>query len=246
MTVSSSIPMRWSILRRRIDPIEFSQGGEGVTGYIILGAVAALLGALLFTPIRVRASYEAGDTSVILRVLFFTATLYPRPVKEGAETGAKEPKEKKEKTPGSRKKFSLNADQILYSLEKLPPILGRALKGFGTRLRIAPLKVHLLIAGPDPADTAVLYGRILAALESAMPVLHRVMHISDQDIRLFPDFSADSMDCIADVGISIRLWDVLVIGLRAGVSLVGWFLGFRKLADKPTEKTTAPSGAGAA
>ena len=214
-------------------------------GYIIAGAAAVLLAVLLFLPVRVLASYDRGEVSVKAAAASFSVPLYPRPPKEEQE---KPPaaEEKKDKPP--RKKLSVNMDQILYSLEKLPPILGRALKGLGRRIRIAPLKVHILVAQSDPADTAVLYGRLMAAFESAMPVLHRVMHISGQDIQLFPDFQEEKPDFIAEVGISIRLWDVLVIALRAGFSLLGWFLGFRRLADKPSavQKEKSPSGAEAA
>ena len=64
------------------------------------------------------------------------------------------------------------------------------------------------------------------------------------------------MDCIADVGVSLRLWDVLAVALCAGGSLLKWFMGFRKLADRPPENTEkspksgenkqGPAGAGAA
>ena len=140
----------------------------------------------------------------------------------------------------------INREQILYSLETLPPILGRALKRTGRRLRLTPLKVHLLVAGPDPADTALLYGRLEAALGAALPALHRLVRIKDQDVRLFLDFQREQMDLIADVGLSLRPWDLVSVGLRAGGSLLKWYLRFRKLASPPPAEELKESNTEAA
>ena len=73
-----------------------------------------------------------------------------------------------------------------------------------------------------------------------LPVLQRTVRVREQDIRLYPDFAEERTRCEADVGVSIRPWDVLVIAVCAGASLVRWFLGFRKLASPPpAEKETA-------
>jgi len=217
-----------------------------LTGIVIVCILALVLSVLLFTPIRILASYEGGEIEAELSAAFLRIPLYPLPEKKDKDKDKdKEPPVEAPKK--EKKKFSINADQIFYTLEKLPPILGTVLKGVGRRIRISPLRLYVLVAGADPADTAVLYGRLYAALEAGLPVLHRVLRIKEQDIRLFPDFQQDRMDCIARVGISIRLWDILWIALRAGTSLLAWFLAFRKLADAPqtsekhTDENTAPS-----
>ena len=84
----------------------------------------------------------------------------------------KKPSKKKEKTDKpAKKKAGINREQILYALEKLPPILGRALQRTGRSIRVRPLKVYVLVAGRDPADTALLYGQLEAALHGALPLL---------------------------------------------------------------------------
>ena len=89
------------------------------------------------------------------------------------------------------------------------------------------------------------YGRIQAALAAGLPILHRAVSVKDQDIQLFPDFLRDRMDCIADVGASLRPWDLVSVGIRAGGSGLKWFLGFRRLASprpSPKQEQTAPEG----
>lgn len=227
----------------------------------ILGVLLLLLAVILLTPAGVRFRYDRGDLSLLVRFGPLKLQIFPQkekkppqrkpeetkeepekkqagkesaddPEKKQTEKSAPEkpkPKKKAEKKPRAK----INREQILYSLETLPPILGRALKRTGRRLRLTPLKVHLLVAGPDPADTALLYGRLEAALGAALPALHRLVRIKDQDVRLFLDFQREQMDLIADVGLSLRPWDLLSVGLRAGGSLLKWYLRFRKLASPP-------------
>ncbi len=210
----------------------------------ILLALLALLLLVLFVPAHVLFSYDRGELALGVRFGPVSRALYPPVEKEPRKEKKKKPKgekSKEEKPAKERKKFSVNLDQILYALETLPPILRRALRRTVRRIRICPLKVWLLVAGTDPADTAALYGKLQAALGVWMPVLHRLVRISEQDIRLFIDFQETKPDCIAEAGFSVRVWDLLAVGVCAGASGIKWFLGFRKLASAP-ERSGGKSG----
>ena len=216
----------------------------------ILCALLLLLAVFLLLPVRVRLRFDQGDAALWVRFGPVRLQLFPRPEKK------EKPKKKPEKTPQKgadakkeipeKPKMKINREQIFYSIETLPPILGRALRRTGQRLRFTPLKIHLLVAGPDPADTAMLYGRLEAALSAGLPVLHRLVHIKDQDIRLFLDFQQEQMDLIADVGVALRPWDLVSVGVRAGGSLLKWFLRFKKLASPPQQEETEQTEHGAA
>ena len=210
-----------------------------MVGIIILCGVVLLLAVVLLIPAGVRFSYNQGDLALWVRYGPVRVQLYPRKKEEEEKEFPEPEKEKKKKVKPKKEKkpqAKINKEQILYSLEKLPPILGRALRRTGRRIHISPLKVHLLIACPDPADTALLYGKMEAALIAGLPVLHRLLRISEQDIRLFPDFAGEKMDAIAEVGVSVRPWDVLSIAVRAGGSLLIWLLGVTKLASPPVQE----------
>lgn len=210
----------------------------------ILAVLLAALVVLLLIPASVRFAYDRGALTLGVRFGPVKRQLFPKPEepeKPREEKPAKKEKPKKEKPkePGAK----INMEQILYSLETLPPILGRALKRTGKRIRVRPLKIYLLVAGGDPADTAVLYGKLEGALAAGVPLLERAVCIEDEDIRLFVDFQEERMDCIADVGISLRPWDLVSVGVRALGSLIKWFLGFRRLASPPPpEKEKAEAG----
>ena len=216
-----------------------------MAGRIILGillALALLLAALLTVPVKLRFSYEDGAPQLWVRYGPVRRQIFPAPEKEEKSSSKKEktkkkkkPSKKKKENP-AKKKAGINREQILYTLEKLPPILGRALRRTGRSIRVQPLKVHVLVAGRDPADTALLYGQLEAALHGALPLLERAVWIKEQDIRLFLDFSVREADVIADVGVSLRPGSLVWIALRAGGSLLKWFLGFRKLASPPPKE----------
>lgn len=216
-------------------------------GLVFLG----LLLLLLFLPIRFRGGVDQGEAWARVRFGPVKVPLYPPPKDEG-ESGAEPPKKQKKqpvraKKEKEKKPFRPTREQIFYALEALPPILGRALRRTRRRVRIAPLKVYVLVAGTDPADTAVLYGRLSAALAAGLPALHRLVRIREQDIRLYPDFQREEMDLIADVGVSIRLWDLLAIGLCAGASLLKCFIKLRRMGNEPQRGgKTGPKTAGEA
>ncbi len=219
-----------------------------MVGKIILWVLLALLALLviaLLIPVKVRFRYEDGEP--FLAVRYGPVKLQVLPAKEkpeGEEKKKKPPKKKKAEKPKQAKKNRINMDQILYALEKLPPILGRALRRTGRSIRFEPMKVHLLVAGSNPADAALLYGQLEAALSAGLPTLHRVMRIRDQDIRLFLDFNEQRPDAIADVGVALRPGSLVWIALRAGGSLLKWFVGFRKLASPPPADTEESSDVG--
>lgn len=204
-----------------------------MAGIVILCVILLLLGLILFTPILVRVMRE--EEGLLVRLHVGPVKLQVYPPKEEAQQPLEEedkPQEKKIKEKPAKQRKPLTKEQILYLVEKLPPILGRALRRVSRRVRIGPLKVYVLLSEEDPADTALLYGKVEAALMAALPVLHRHLQIRDQDIRIYPDFQGSGMDYRLDVGIAIRLWDMLVIGLCAGASGLKTLIGMKRLGAK--------------
>lgn len=202
--------------------------------WVLLGLLA-LLAAALLVPVKIRGSYEDGNPFLYVRYGPVKLQLFPPKEKPEEEEGKKKPPKKKKTKPEKpqKPKAKINPEQILYALEKLPPILGRALKRTGRCIHIRPLKLYVLAASGDPASAAMLYGRMEAALAAGFPILERALRLKDADVRLYVDFTQRQMDFIADVGVSLRPWSLVWMALRAGGSLLKWYLGFRKLASPP-------------
>ena len=212
---------------------------------ILLILLLFALLVLLLIPVSLRVSYEDGEFRVRVRYASWTKGVFPAETKEEQPTDSEKADSKPKKEKKTTTKSRPNLEQIRYSLDVLPGVLIRALQRTAHRIRISPLKVHLLIALEDPADTAVLYGRLYGVLNATLPLLHRAVRIDDQDIQLFPDFTQDRMDCIADVGIRIRPLDALGVAVLAAGGIIKWYIGYKKRADKidPAQKQEQKSTA---
>ena len=213
------------------------KGDELVIGKIVLvvlGVVLIFLLVVLLIPAYVRITYEQGELRVFAKYAWLTIPIIPPAVKQEKSEQKDEETEQEKTKP--KKKTGINREQIFYTLDTLPAILLKALKRFGRRIRIEPLKLHVLVATPDPADTAILYGKLHGFLGAFLPPLHRCVRIREQDIQLFPDFSEERMDYIADIGVAIRPGSVLLIILCALGGILKWYIGFRKRATKEPQK----------
>lgn len=201
---------------------------------ILLGMILLAAAVLLLIPLNLRVSYEAGALRAWLRYASKTIDLYPPKEGKDEKTGSEDQNTAKSKEEKPKKeKTKPNWEQISYSLDVLPRVFLRALRRTGRRIVITPLKFHLLVAGIDPADTAVLYGKLQAVLAAVLPPLHQAVQIREQDIRLFLDFCEERMDCVVDFGVRIRPWDMLTVALSAMGGVIKWYFGFKKRASTP-------------
>lgn len=197
----------------------------------ILGVVLLLLFLALRIPIYVRIKYEQGELQAILKYAWLSIPLFPKEDKEVRQESVN-PAESAEQGKETKQKSKVNKEQILYTIDTLPPVFLKALRRFGRHIRIEPLKVHVLVATPDPADTAILYGRIQAVLAAMLPSIHRYVKIREQDIQIFTDFCEEDMDFIVDAGIGISPGDILNIVFCVLGGVLKWFVGFKRRATK--------------
>lgn len=213
-----------------------------MTGIIllsILGLLVLVMLIALFLPGYIQVSYENVEFKLAVRYFCWSFEPLRLMNKLGSEKEKPRKSVKKKDPPKEKKehKFqSPNYDQIRYSVEVLPDVLIRAARRALKKLRIAPLKIHVLVAGTDPADTAVLYGYLHAALGAILPPLHQAVTIKDQDIQLFPDFAQEQMDIIFDIGVGMRIIDMMIIALSAVGGVLKWYKGYKKRATKPVSK----------
>ncbi len=107
-------------------------------------------------------------------------------------------------------------------LKQFLPLIRLALdflKDLRRKLRVNELMLHLSLAGEDPCDLALLYGRTWAAVGNLMPQLERFLVIRKRDIRVNCDFTGTQSTVQVAVRITITLgrmlWLTLCYGLRA-------------------------------
>ena len=96
------------------------------------------------------------------------------------------------------------------------------------KLRVNELKLHLTMAGDDPCDLAVNYGRMNASLAALIAQLERFLVIKKRDVHIDCDFAADETVILARLDLTITLGRILSIAAVYGVRGLKTFLNIKK------------------
>ena len=205
-------------------------------GWLIALAVLVLLAAL---PLGVSVKYDSGGPLVRLLAGPGKLTLYPRPKKKpkpekkAPEKPAKpeKPKQEEPKPPQPPKEEAPKPKEKGGSLLDFLPLVKTALDllgDFRRKLRVKNLELKLILAGNDPCDLAVNYGRANAAMGNLLPQLERLFVIKKRDIQVECDFTASETLVIARMDVTITMGRLLSLGVRYGLRALKEFLTIKK------------------
>jgi hypothetical protein len=155
--------------------------------------------------------------------------------KEEPKAEKKEATAKKETKPAAaRKKSKPSQETPGGSLLDFLPLAKLALKMvgelFGKTLHIDVLYLKLTMAGDDPCDLAVNYGKAWAALGNLWPKLDDLLTIKKRDVQIQCDFEGCETLVNARVDLTITLARLLGLLLGYGARM-GWSL-FKILTDR--------------
>lgn len=205
-------------------------------GWLIALGILVLLASL---PLGISVRYDAGGP--LARVLAgpVKLTVYPRPRKKPKQKPkAKEkpaepepPKEPEPKPPQPPKEEAPKPQPKGGSLLDFLPLVKTALDLLGElrrKLRVRNLELKLILAGDDPCDLAVNYGRAWTAVGNLIPQLERLFVIQKRDIQVECDFTSTQTRVIARLDITITLGRLLSLAVRYGVRALKEFLTIRK------------------
>ena len=183
-------------------------------GWLITLGILTLLAIL---PLGVSARYDSGGPLVRLILGPVRITLVPGKKKEKKpEKEKKEPEKPKEELP---KKPSVPPKPKAKEEKKkggswtdFLPLVKTALEFLGTfrrKLRVNRLDLKLVLAGDDPADLGLNYGRAWAALGNLMPRLEKCFVIKKRDVEVACDFTAAETLVTARLDLTITLGRLL-------------------------------------
>ena len=199
-------------------------------GWLITLAVLILIG---YIRVGVRARYDADGPLVRLILGPVKLTLVPgkkKQAKEKKNTGkAAPPKEEKLPTdpppaPKPKKKSGGPLTDFLPLVKVALDFLGE----FFTRLRFNDLYLKLVLAGDDPCDLAVNYGRAWAALGNLGPMLDNTLRIKKRDLEIECDFEAEQTLVTAGADVTITIGRTLYLLVRYGCRAVKEFINLKK------------------
>ncbi len=180
-------------------------------GWLIALAVLIALGCL---PLGVSAIYEAAGPQVRLLLGPIKFKVFPGKKKEKTEPAAKE----ETKTEGKSQK-EVKAEKKGGSYKDFLPlvkIVTDFLGDFRRKLRIKRLEMLLCMAGGDPCNLGINYGRAWAAVGSLMPQLERLFAIKERDIQVLCDFTQSQTTIYIRADVTITLGRLLGLLLRYG------------------------------
>ena len=203
--------------------------------WITLGVVTLL--AIL--PLGVRVCYDSAGPLVKVVLGPVKIKVYPRPKK--TEKPKKETKKQPEAAPAPEEAHLQKPPQP--PAPKTPPKKekGGSLKDFlpfvklgldflgdfRRKLRVKQLYLRLILAGEDPCDLAVNYGKTWTAVGSLIPALERWFVIKNRDVEVACDFTASETLVVARLEITITLGRLLSLAAVYAVRGIREFIVFR-------------------
>lgn len=102
------------------------------------------------------------------------------------------------------------------------------LNQFRRKLRVNNLQLKLILAGDDPCDLAVNYGRAWAALGNLLPLLEKALVIKKRDCEVECDFTAEETLVTAQMDVTIRLGQMLSMAVVYGIRIIKELLVLKK------------------
>ena len=187
----------------------------------------AVIVAVLWIPLGVTASYDESGAVVKLVLGFLRFQLYPGKPKEKKE---KPEKPKKEKQP--TKQPTAKEEKKGGSLSDFFPLVDVVLDFLSDvrrKLRVDLLELRFCMAGGDPADLGIQYGRTVAAVSALDPQLERLFVIKKKHIRVECDFNGEKSQVWANVRLTITVGRILSMGLRHGTKALREYMKIMKL-----------------
>jgi len=208
-------------------------------GWLITLGIVLLLAVI---PVGVRIRYDSEGALVKVIAGPLKITVFPLPKKEKKGKKKKEskkkdaaaseeadlpkppqpPKQKKEKKPKSEKGGSL------LDFIPLVQVVFEFLGDFRRKLRLDDLYLRLILAGDDPCDLAVNYGRAWAAVGNLMPHLERWFVIKRRDIEVECDFEASETLVVARLDLTITLGRLFTAAGRFAVRALKEYRNIQK------------------
>ena len=194
----------------------------------ILFCIAAVLFVLGQIPLGCSVEYSDQGPKVWAHVGVLKICVFPMK-KRKSEVKPKKAQKKKKKTVQKEPVPAMQklGGALAYAQELLPIAL-QALGQFKKKLRMDVLRLELISGAADPADAALRYGQASAALGALWYPLTEALDIRDGYARVVPDFESNDMTVYAYGKLTIKLGQILWLGVYFGLRGLTAFLSVRK------------------
>ena len=194
-----------------------------MTGWLIALGILVLLAVL---PVGV--CLIDNEDGLILSLLLgaIKIKLFPKASTEKKKEKPKKKKKQKQKNTATKdkKKNKKKSGGKLTDFLPLVDIGLQFLGSFRRKLRVNRLEILYVMAGVDPCDLALNYGKAWTAVGNLMPLLERIFVIKKRNIQVQCDFTADSAKISARLDMTITVGRVVGIAVKYGIKAIREFL----------------------
>ena len=208
-----------------------------MVGWIILGVIVLLITLILLTPVGADFGYEQGRLHASLKLGWIKLRLFPRkkepesdtpqpPKKKKKKKKQEKPKEEKpeqEEKPKQKRKLDITLDEIFGLLKAVLD----GVSHFGRRLRVDRFVLHLVVAGYDPYNVAMTYGKVNALLSAFAPACTK-LDTNNSDVWTAVDFTTEWPQIEFGMGLSFRIGVLFGVVGRIAVGAIKVLLQRRK------------------
>lgn len=189
-----------------------------------------ILMLIAFLPIGASIIYDSDGLILHLLLGAIRVKLFPKQKKRVSREKPKKPEKKKQQ--GTQKSKTATKKKSGGSLLDFLPIVNHVLEFLGkfrTKLRINRLELKLTMAGDDPCDLAVNYGKAWTALGNLMPQLERFFVIKKRDLEVQCDFTATDTVIYARLDVTITVGRIFHLAGVYGFRILREFFNIMKL-----------------
>ena len=190
-----------------------------MVGWIILGVIVLIVFCINMIRIGADVAYENGEFRLAAKVAGIRLQLIPKEDREEKPKKEKKPKKKKKEKKKKEKKQEEGEEQpkkkslpLGMNLEELfdaaKAILGHIAR-FPRKFLIDHFKLHVVMAGIDPYDTARQFGWLNEALSILHPLAQKGFRVRNSDVRTEIDFVRDRIGVEFAMGLTIRIGQIV-------------------------------------
>ena len=218
-----------------------------MTALIIILSILAVIAILLFFSVNLYIDYKEDEFKVWVRYLFIKIPVYPRKKKkqrsnkaepkklEKTETKDKQPKEKKENFFTS----TIKEDGIGAIIEILSKII-EIVKDFSSstlkHLKVKKLKLNVISAGEDAADTALNFGYACSVIYPALGALSGLISfLKIPDVNITVDYDKKKTSASLVLQFKMKLFFLLAVIIKYGIKGILLYIDLTNTDTKENE-----------
>lgn len=163
--------------------------------------------------------YVGGELTISAKLCGFLKKIYPREKKPAEEKPKEEkkpepkeekPKKEKKKKPKKKKEglgLMISGDELIELLQKILKGLGKFSKG----INVDHFLLHLVVAGKDPYNTAMIFAYLNALLSSLAPLCAQRFRCKDPDVWTDIDFNSGKWLTDIEIAVVLRVGAVFAM-----------------------------------